>query len=84
LTVRSSKYPESNLRIVAAVLAVIWLAGGCVSLLVAAMQQRWLFAAAGLTALWYGVIWLYVYRAGRRLTFRESLTPWRLNNRLDV
>ena len=81
---RSRKHPERTFRIVAAVLAMIWLAGGCISLVAAAMQQRWLFAVAAFVALWYGIVWCYVYREGRRLTFRESLTPWRLHHRPDA
>jgi len=81
---RSRQHPEQSLQIVAAMLAVIWLVGGCFSLVAAAMRQRWLFGVAAIAALWYGVIWCFAYREGRPLTLRESLTPWRLRHGPDA
>ena len=70
---------ETGFRPVAALLALTWLTGGGASLALAFAEQRWLFAIAGVAALWYGWIWLGAYRRGRLLTAREALTPWRAN-----
>lgn len=73
-------HPESRrtVRIVGASLAVVWVGAGVAALFAGATAQRWLLIPIGLAALWYGVIWACVARHGRRLTFREALTLWRL------
>jgi hypothetical protein len=53
------------------------------ALIAGAIAQVWLLVLLGLPALWYGVIWVYVARQGRRLTLREALTPWRLKQPSD-
>lgn len=67
-----------TVRIVSAALAIVWVFAGVAALFVGATVGRWLLIPIGLATLWYGVIWAYVARQGRRLTFREALTPWRL------
>jgi hypothetical protein len=67
-----------TVRIVGALLAMVWLCAGVAALFAGANAQRWLLILVGLVALWYGVIWVYVARQGRRLTTREALAPWRL------
>jgi len=69
-----------TVRIVAALLAMVWIGAGVAALIAGVTVQRWLLSLAGLMALWYGVIWLFVARHGRRLTTREALTPWRLRH----
>jgi hypothetical protein len=67
-------------RIVGALLAVVWLGAGVAGIMAGAAAQKWLLVLVGFVALWYGVIWVYVARRGRRLTIREALTPWRLRH----
>ena len=66
------------MRIVSALLAMAWLGGGVAGLIAAAVTRQWLLGLAGLMAAWYGVLWAFVARQGRRLTSREALAPWRL------
>jgi fucose permease len=73
-----------RVRIVGALLAMTWLCAGVAAVLAGAIAQRWLLLLVGLVAIWYGVIWAYVARRGRRLTLREALTPWRLRQRSDA
>src|SRR5215510_11506863 len=71
-------------RMMGALLAIVWLCAGVAALVVGATAQRWLLVLGGLVALWYGVIWVYVARWGRRLTLREALTPWRVKEQRDA
>jgi len=73
-----------TVRIVGALLATVWLCAGVLALVVGATAQHWLLVVVGLMATWYGVIWFYVARQGRRLTLREALTPWRLKQRSNA
>ena len=73
-----------TVRIVGALLATVWLCAGVLALVVGATAQHWLLVVVGLMAAWYGVIWFYVARQGRRLTLRETLTPWRLKQRSNA
>ena len=69
-----------TVRIVGALLAMVWLCAGVIAIIAGATAQRWLLLLVGLMALWYGVIWGYAARQGRRLTTREALTLWRLRH----
>jgi hypothetical protein len=69
-----------TVRIVGALLAMVWLCAGVIAIIAGATAQRWLLILVGLMAVWYGVVWAYVARHGRRLTTREALTPWRLRH----
>jgi predicted tellurium resistance membrane protein TerC len=73
-----------NVRIVGALLATVWLCAGVLAIVFGVTAQHWLLVIVGLIAVWYGVIWLYVARQGRRLTVREALTPWRLKQRSNA
>jgi hypothetical protein len=73
-----------TVRIVGAVLAMVWLCAGVLGLVFGAIEQHWLLVVAGLMAAWYGVMWFYVARQGRRLTLREALMPWRLKQRSNA
>jgi hypothetical protein len=64
-------------RIVGTLLAMVWLSAGVIALIAGASARRFLLIPVGLMALWYGVIWVFVAREGRRLTTREALMPWR-------
>jgi hypothetical protein len=66
-----------TVRIVGALLAAIWLCAGVAGIAVGAGAQRWLLVAAGLFAVWYGIVWLAVARLGRRVSLRQALKPWR-------
>jgi hypothetical protein len=73
---RSASHRDA--RIVGALLAIVWICAGAAGIFVGVSAHRWLLLAVGLVALWYGVLWVYVARQGRRLTARGALTPWRL------
>jgi len=67
-----------KVRIVGVLLATIWLGGGVAALIAGVISRQWLLTLAGLMAVWYGIVWAFVARQGRRLTVGESLAPWRL------
>jgi hypothetical protein len=67
-----------TVRIVGGLLAAIWLCAGIAAIAIGAAAQRWLLVAAGVFAVWYGVVWLAVVRLGRRVSLREALRPWRI------
>ena len=67
-----------TVRIVGALLATVWLCAGVLAVVAGAAAKYWLVVGVGFMAAWYGIIWFYVSRQGRRLTLREALTPWRL------
>ena len=69
-----------TVRIVGTLLAMVWLCAGAAALIAGAAARQWLLSVAGLMSLWYGVVWAFVARQGRRLTAREALTPWRLRH----
>ena len=73
-----------TVRIVGVLLAMTWLCAGVAAAFAGAIAERWLLVLVGLVALWYGVIWVYVARQGRRLTLGETLTPWRLRQQSDA
>ena len=73
-----------TVRVVSAVLAVIWLCAGVAALVFAAVGRRWFLSLAGVAAIWYGIVWVLVVRKGRQLTMREALSPWRLKERPDA
>ncbi len=80
---KSRHRSKQTTRIVAGLLALIWLGAGLAALAMAAVAQRWLFALAGVGALWHGVLWVRVVREGRQLTSRKALMPWRLRRPPD-
>jgi hypothetical protein len=64
-------------RIVALVLALIWLIAGTTAVVLGFMQRRLLLPALGTVAIWYGLLWLRVFREGKQLQWRDALRPWR-------
>lgn len=64
-------------RVVAAILAAVWILAGTVCALFAIRDRRWLLLALAILAIWYGLVWLRVVREGRRLRWPEGLLPWR-------
>ena len=72
------KQSPRTIRLVSALLALVWLGAGVTAIVIAATTARWLPGVIGIGALWYGLLWLRVVRLGRQLTIREALTPWRI------
>jgi len=60
-------------RIVAAVLAAIWLCAGMLGL----FQGRWLMILVGPLGIGYGLVWVRVAYEGQHLTWPDGLLPWR-------
>lgn len=52
-------------RIIAGILAVIWIGAGVVALILGALHSRWLTVVLGAVALAYGLVWVQVCRTGR-------------------
>jgi membrane protease YdiL (CAAX protease family) len=73
--------PRSSLssmsRTVAAVLALVWIVVGVVSLVLSLVHERWLLALLAVVAILYGVAWIRVAAHGRLLRGRDLVTPWR-------
>jgi hypothetical protein len=74
---------ESSLvsRIVSGILAIVWLSAGCTAVVLSVGAAPWPLGVAGVLALWYGLLWVRVMRFGKRLTVREALMPWRVEER---
>ncbi len=66
-----------SVRIVAALLASVWLGAGIAAIAVAVIHGRILPGVLGVAALGYGLLWVRVACLGRRLDWREALWPWR-------
>ena len=64
-------------RLVALVLALIWLVAGALVLVLGVVKRQWLLPVLGGFALWYGLVWLWVVRQGRQISWRQALWPWR-------
>jgi len=52
-------------RIVAGVLAVVWIAMGMASVAIGFVQQRWAGVLVGLAGVFFGGVWANVARTGR-------------------
>jgi len=72
-----------TIRVVAGLLAAVWLAAGVAAIAVALSTSRWLLALVGLVAAGYGAVWLRAARQGRLLSVREALAPWRIRRGSD-
>ena len=61
---RQSQHQQPELtpvnRVVAALLAIIWLSGGLAALLLGLAKQNWFELAIGLLTLGYGILWVRV------------------------
>lgn len=64
-------------RILAFVLAGIWLCAGFAAIAVGLAHARWVLAVAGALALGYAVLWLRVAARRRLLAWSELVLPWR-------
>lgn len=74
-----------GVRIVSALLALVWLGAGFAAIVLALIgPSRWFLGVVGAAALWYGLLWMRVARLGRRLTLREALMPWRVGRQSDA
>jgi hypothetical protein len=80
---RASKQSPRTVRIISALLALVWLGAGVAAIAIAVNTSRWLPGVMGVLALLYGLLWVRVMRLGRQLTLREALTPWRFRQRSD-
>ena len=81
---RSRNQSPRTVRIVSALLALVWLGAGFAAIVVAVSSSRWLLGVIGVAALWYGLLWVRVVRLGRQLTIREALMPWRVGQHSDT
>jgi len=61
-----SKFDSAN-RVVAAILAFVWLASGLVATVLAITQHYWIGLVVGPFAIAYGLLWIRVVQTGRRL-----------------
>ena len=52
-------------RVIAGVLAVIWIVAGGIALVLGSLRGRWPTAALGLFGVLYGLIWARVAQTGR-------------------
>ena len=80
----SRKQSPRTVRIVSALLAVVWLGAGIAAIVMAVNMSRWLLAVVGVAAIWYGLMWVRAMHLGRQLTVREALMPWRIRQRTDT
>ena len=71
------RHSKRTTQVVAGLLAAAWLCAGIAAIVLAIVARRWLFALAGVGALWYGALWVRVSLEGRQLNGREALMPWR-------
>jgi len=71
------RHSKRTTQVVAGLLAAAWLCAGIAAIVLAIVARRWLFALAGIGALWYGALWVRVSLEGRQLNGREALMPWR-------
>ena len=67
-----------TVRIVSALMAMVWIGGGFLAIVGAVSTSRWLLAVVGVLAIWYGLLWVRAVRLGRRLTIREAMMLWRV------
>jgi hypothetical protein len=73
-----------TVRIVGALLALVWLAAGFAAIFVAVITARWLPGVLGVAAVCYGLLWVRVAHLGRQLTARDALLPWRAGRHSDT
>jgi hypothetical protein len=63
-------------RVVAALLAAVWIAAGLTVIAISVVSRRWLMLIPSAFAIWYGSLWVRVSLGGRRLPWPASLWPW--------
>ncbi|MGH8307704.1 MAG: hypothetical protein ACRER0_05455 [Gammaproteobacteria bacterium] len=64
-------------RIVAILLAVIFLAAGIIGVVAGAVKDQWMLMLVGLASIWWSSVWMRVAYRGRRLDSSELLWPFR-------
>jgi len=57
-------------RIIAGVLAVVWISAGATGLIVAWSQQQWVIGVSAVLAFGFAALWLKAALHGRLLTWR--------------
>jgi hypothetical protein len=83
-SVRSKFPPQENPlpnlslpnRIVATLLAAIWLCAGIAMTVFGVRNGKWLLALLGPFGIWYGLAWVRVAHEGRLPGGRLRLNPW--------
>ncbi|MEO5829528.1 MAG: hypothetical protein ABIQ36_03065 [Rhodanobacter sp.] len=68
---------RSSNRLVAALLAIIWVLAGTVGFIVTVRSGQWWWALLGVCAFWYALVWVRVVVKARLLTWQEATMPWR-------
>ena len=71
-------------RLMAGLLALVWLTGGLAAIVAAVITLHWLPGVLGAAALGYGLLWVRAARLGRLLTIREAWMPGRGDKRSDT
>jgi hypothetical protein len=64
-------------RLTAVCLSLVWVAGGCIALVVALIHSRWIMSLMSVAAIGYGIAWGRVALLSRLLTWPELFMPWR-------
>ena len=64
-------------RLIALVLACVWIGGAAGGIILATHAGRPWLGLLSLFALGYGVVWLRVFAQSRLLTWSEVAMPWR-------
>jgi hypothetical protein len=65
--------PSLSNRIVALMLAAVWLTLGAIGFLVGLAQARWLLLGIGTLAVAYGLLWVRVVKLGKQLQWPDDL-----------
>lgn len=75
MTIRGKLSPVN--RAVAYALAIVWLSGGAVGLVIGLGHAQVVVVIVATGAIVYGSLWLRVAARSRLLTWRELIEPWR-------
>jgi hypothetical protein len=68
-------------RILAALLAAVWIGAGLLAVVLASIGRRWLIVLPGILAVGYGLLWAQVAVRGRRLPWPAGLLPLKRKQR---
>jgi hypothetical protein len=64
-------------RFAAMLLALVWLAAGCVAGVLGFASGHWWVVTGGFLAIVYGLLWMRVAVRSRLLSWQEFTMPWR-------
>jgi hypothetical protein len=64
-------------RVVALVLALVWLGTGIIGIVLGVVHGQWLLVAVAIFAIWYAVVWFRIVARSRLLKWRELIAQWR-------